>query len=378
MSTTVATTSATQPQYEYFYQDGRFGAKREVLTGNKAFKTFTEIPIVDLAPAYSDKLEVRKQVARKIAEVFETVGFIYIKNHGVDQAIIDEAYRVTKEYFDLPTEKKMQNFNYKNDGLRGYEALYSARLDERFKKGEKKEGYTFSYDEEWDMVPPNLTEAQRALHYINQWPDDFFPEFKKGMMTYWSHMLTLGRRLMRLFALGLDVNEGYFDNMMRAPLATIRTHRYSPMDPNNENENGIGAHTDFETFTMLSQDSTGGLEILNLNAQWIPAPPIEGTFVVNVGDWLQQASNGRFVSTVHRVKRLTGNKPRYSIPFFFGLDFDAYCEVLPTCQSPDNPPRYKPLNIKEYLVGLRKKQEARLAKRKAEVKAGIVLPFDSY
>jgi isopenicillin N synthase-like dioxygenase len=78
---------------------------------------------------------------------------------------------------------------------------------------------------------------------------------------------------------------------------------------------------------MLSQDSIGGLEILNLNAQWIPAPPIEGTFVVNVGDWLQQASNGRFVSTVHQVKRSTGNKPRYSIPLFFGLDFDAYCEV---------------------------------------------------
>lgn len=102
------------------------------------------------------------------------------------------------------------------------------------------------------MVPPNLTEAQMALHYTNQWPNDFFPEFKNGMMTYWSHMLTLGRRLMRLFALGLDVEEVYFDNMIRAPLATIRTHRYSPMDPNNEDENGIGAHTDFESMSCSS------------------------------------------------------------------------------------------------------------------------------
>ena len=80
-------------------------------------------------------------------------------------------------------------------------------------------------------------------------------------------------------------------------------------------------------FTMLWQDSIGGLEILNKNAEWIPAPPIEDTFVVNVGDWLQRVSNGRFVSTVHRVKKLTGDKPRYSMPFFFGLDYDAYCEV---------------------------------------------------
>jgi isopenicillin N synthase-like dioxygenase len=119
-------------------------------------------------------------------------------------------------------------------------------------KIEAKEGYLFSYDEEWDMVPPNLTEAQKAMHYVNQWPDDFFPEFKKGMMTYWSHMLTLGRRLMRLFALGLDVEEDYFDKMMRAPLATIRTHRYSPIEPNNEDENGIGAHTDYESMSCSS------------------------------------------------------------------------------------------------------------------------------
>lgn len=80
-------------------------------------------------------------------------------------------------------------------------------------------------------------------------------------------------------------------------------------------------------FTMLWQDSIGGLEILNKNAEWIPAPPMEDTFVVNVGDWLQRVSNGRFVSTVHRVKKLIGDEPRYSIPFFFGLDYDAYCEV---------------------------------------------------
>ncbi|RFU32280.1 hypothetical protein B7463_g4068, partial [Scytalidium lignicola] len=382
-ATVVETTTAPQTQYEYFYQDGQFGAKREVLTGEKAFKTFTEIPVVDLTPAFSDNLEDRKRLALEIGHIFETVGFMYVKNHGVDKAIVDEAYRVTREYFDLPVEKKMQNFNYKNVGLRGYEKLYSARLDERYKKGgvmglEKKEGYTFSYDEEWDIVPPNLTEAQRAMHFINQWPDDFFPEFKKGMMTYWSHMLQLGRRLMSLFALGLGVEENYFDHMIRAPLATIRTHRYHPQEPDSEDENGIGAHTDYETFTMLWQDSIGGLEILNKNAEWIAAPPIEGTFVVNVGDWLQRISNGQFVSTVHRVKKLTGDKPRYSMPFFFGLDFDAYCEVLPTCQSAENPPTYEPLNIKQYTLKLRRQLDERVARRKAEIAAGIVPDFDSY
>ena len=97
------------------------------------------------------------------------------------------------------------------------------------------------------MMKPNLTETVRAMHYVNQWPDDFFPEFKKGMMTYWSHLLELGRRLMRLFALGLGVEETFFDHMIRAPLATIRTHRYLPQEPDNDDENGIGAHTDYES-----------------------------------------------------------------------------------------------------------------------------------
>jgi len=138
MSSTIGGTSTTsEPRYEYFYQDGQFGAKREVLTDGKAFKTFTEIPVVDLSPAYSDNLEDRKRLAEEISRAFETVGFMYAKNHGVDKAIVDEAYRVTREYFDLPVEKKMQNFNYKNDGMRGYESLHSARLDERFKRGGK-------------------------------------------------------------------------------------------------------------------------------------------------------------------------------------------------------------------------------------------------
>ena len=71
----------------------------------------------------------------------------------------------------------------------------------------------------------------------------------------------------------------------------------------------------------------GGLEILNKNAHWISATPIPGTFVVNVGDFLQRISNDRWVSTVHRVINKTG-KERYSMPFFFSFNMDADVEVL--------------------------------------------------
>jgi isopenicillin N synthase-like dioxygenase len=74
--------------------------------------------------------------------------------------------------------------------------------------------------------------------------------------------------------------------------------------------------------TILNQDSVGGLEVLNANAHWIPAPPIEGTFVVNIGDFFMRLSNNRFLSTVHRVTNSTGRE-RYSVPFFWTMNMSS-------------------------------------------------------
>jgi isopenicillin N synthase-like dioxygenase len=70
----------------------------------------------------------------------------------------------------------------------------------------------------------------------------------------------------------------------------------------------------------------GGLEVLNKNGKYIPAKPVYGTFVVNVGDFLERISNDIFISTVHRVRNLTGLE-RYSIPFFFSFNVDVEISV---------------------------------------------------
>jgi isopenicillin N synthase-like dioxygenase len=106
---------------------------------------------------------------------------------------------------------------------------------------------------------------------------------------------------------------------------------------------GLGAHTDLQCFTLLWQDAVGGLQVLTKEGQWVKVPPIEDTFVVNIGDFLMRLSNDRFKSTVHRVYN-HATVDRYSMPFFFGFNFDEKCSVLPTCTSEENPPKYEPIS----------------------------------
>jgi hypothetical protein len=105
---------------------------------------------------------------------------------------------------------------------------------------------------------------------------------------------------------------------------------------------GIGAHTDLQCFTFLWQDSVGGLEVLTKEGQWLKVPPVEDTFVVNIGDFLMRLSNDRFQSTVHRVFNYAPVE-RYSLPFFFGFNFNETCSVLPSCIDEEHPPKYEPI-----------------------------------
>lgn len=181
------------------------------------------------------------------------------------------------------------------------------------------------------------------------------PNFKEDCLNYWQECLKLARRLIRIFALALDLPETYFDNIVTfpgadgvfnyypandTPAATTATATTTTIDV------GLGAHTDLQTFTLLLQDAVGGLQVLTNEGQWIKVPPIKDTFVLNIGDFLQRLSNDRFKSTVHRVFNVAPVE-RYSMPFFFGFNFNEKCGVLPSCVSVENPAKYEPITCGE-------------------------------
>lgn len=149
------------------------------------------------------------------------------------------------------------------------------------------------------------------------------------MYKYNDACLAFSKHLMRLIALSLNLEEDYFEHMSRFPMSGLRALHYPPQE--STADVGIGAHADYSWFTLVNQlSSVPALEVLNHNGDWISAPPLKNTLVVNVGDFLEMASAGAFVSTVHRVVNRTGEE-RYSIPYFFSPSADVMIETLPGC-----------------------------------------------
>jgi isopenicillin N synthase-like dioxygenase len=87
--------------------------------------------------------------------------------------------------------------------------------------------------------------------------------------------------------------------------------------------------------------AVGGLQVMTPAGAWIDAPPLPGSLVMNVGDMLHRWSNGRLLSTPHRVINRSGRE-RYSCPFFHDPNVAAEIAPLPSCTGPGNPPRFAP------------------------------------
>jgi isopenicillin N synthase-like dioxygenase len=122
-----------------------------------------------------------------------------------------------------------------------------------------------------------------------------------------------------------------------SPTTFLRLLHYPPHAVDApEDAFGSAPHTDYGFITILVQDNQGGLEVRRKDGTWLAAPPIEGTWVVNVADMLARWTNGRWQSTPHRVKNLSGGD-RYSCPYFFDMSMDSIVEVLPTCGTAQHP-----------------------------------------
>lgn len=147
--------------------------------------------------------------------------------------------------------------------------------------------------------------------------------FKSDTLAYWKGCLSLARKLNKIFALSLNLPEDYFDNISTFPGSDGVFNFYPALTPEQRDKTtpdvGLGSHTDFQCFTLLWQDMSGGLQILNQDSEWVWATPIEGTFIVNVGDFLSRLTNDRYRSTIHRAyNRGLDHQDRISMPFFFG------------------------------------------------------------
>lgn len=168
----------------------------------------------------------------------------------------------------------------------------------------------WQYDPKYDPVPKDLSQIPAEVKPWIRGEDFVWDDtadllgFKQSALTYWSSCLTLARKLVKIFALALELPENYFDSVTTYPGADGVFNFYPAMTAEqaaNSNDVGIGSHTDLQCFTLLWQDMIGGLQVLSKDGEWIKASPVPNTFVLNIGDYLMRLTNDRMKSTVHRV-----------------------------------------------------------------------------
>ena len=309
---------------------------------------FDTVPVIDLAGMLTGDPEAKARVAANLREACSNVGFFYIANHGIPQALMDTMFAEAERFFRLSPDDKNALHVKQSPHLVGYIGMGEENADPAVSKGDIHEGFDFIAE---DVETPLGFMEGDFRKAGNQWPANL-PGFREVMTEYTIAVRLLARRLFAAFALALDLTEDYFAPLSDKPMALTRMMYYpsqsGPLDLANM---GVGAHTDHECFTILAQDSVQALQVRNRRGEWIDAPPIPGTFVVNIGDLMARWTNGAFASTFHRVFNASG-RTRYSIPTFVGANADAVIRALPSCVSAENPPKYEPVIAGEYVSQL--------------------------
>jgi isopenicillin N synthase-like dioxygenase len=186
------------------------------------------------------------------------------------------------------------------------------------------------------------------------WPAAL-PEFQTAMQAYYSAQAELVSRIMRLFAVALDLSDDFFETRIDRHTSALRVLNYPALTrPPAAGQLRAGAHTDYGTLTVLkADDSPGGLEVL-VDERWFAVPLVEGSFIVNLGDAMARWTNDRWRSTLHRVvvppAEVAATARRQSIAFFHNANWDAVIECIPSCLAPGDSPRYAPVTAGQHLM----------------------------
>lgn len=312
------------------------------------------LPVIDVSGLSSSDPAKRRAVAERIRAACLSSGFLYCTGHGIPEGLREAVFAETRRFFDQPLAVKMTVDKANSSCNRGYEVMGGQTL-QAGARPDLKEGYYIGLELAQD--DPRVV-ARRFNRGPNQWPSDL-PAFKPVMNAWFAALTDLSERLMRGIALSLDLPEDHFAGFCRDPLAILRLLHYPPHPPQAAGDLlGAGAHTDFGGLTLLAQDDNGGLQVWNeADETWIDAPPVPGSFIVNLGDMIARWTNDRYRSTLHRVINTSGRE-RYSVPFFFSGNPDFEVACIPTCLAPGETPKYPPIRVEDHLLAMYRKTYA--------------------
>jgi isopenicillin N synthase-like dioxygenase len=314
-------------------------------------------PVFDLARFENADALARAGLGREVDAICRTTGFIAVANHGVDRAVIDAAWQAAQGFFDLPNEEKQKSrapspgYPY---GYLGPELESLARSRGEDAPPDLKE----SFNGGPQRVPPGLIDpdALSFCYAATIWPERPVG-FKRAWTDYYASMEDLAARIMAVFETALGLPDGFFTAYIDQPISALRALNYpEQVAPPKPGQIRAGAHTDYGSLTiLLPQPGSQGLEIVAPDGRWIPVPPVEGAFIVNIGDLMARWTNDRWVSTMHRVVNPPAGSGvsarRQSFAFFHQPNWHATIDVLDACLASGEDAKYEPVFSGPYLMG---------------------------
>lgn len=300
------------------------------------------IPVLDLRDFHATD-DRRTEFITQLGLALEEIGFFAITHHGVDSALIQEAYRIAKQFFELPETIKQQYEVPELHGQRGFTS---------FGREHARDHAYPDLKEFWHVgrdLPAGHPLAERYaanLHVVE------VPQFHPVMAQLYAQLEACAAELLKACALYLGEPETLLSDMIQESDTILRIIHYPPVPPEAYPASLRSApHEDINLITLLCEATDDGLELLQRDGSWLPIPAMPGQIIVDSGDMLQQLTNGVLKSTTHRVVNPTHDrKQRFSIPFFVHPRKDVDLTPLPGCIAKVGEQRFPAIAAGDYLM----------------------------
>lgn len=302
--------------------------------------TYQQLPIIDLSAADRGP-QARALLHAQLHSAAHDVGFFQLVGHGVTREETERLVGAMRRFFALPKSERLAIDNVRSPHFRGYTRV-----------GDERTGGRQDWRDQLDIgaerparVPGPGEPAYWWLQGPNQWPAAL-PELREAALAWIARLSDVAGRLLRELLVAIGAPAGFYDPIFGEwAHPHLKLVRY-PGSAGDGAGQGVGAHKDYGFLTLLLQDQVGGLQVQREDGFFHDVPPVEGAFVVNLGELLEVATNGYLLATRHRVVSPAGATERFSVPFFYNPRLDARVEPLPfphaavapgVSQDPGNP-----------------------------------------
>jgi len=301
-----------------------------------------EVPRINLRDYREGSPNERARFIETVGDGLKDIGFLNVTGHGLDPNVIDKAYDLFREFFDMDDSIKNQ-YDLVAGGARGYTP---------FGREHAKDTTIPDLKEFW-----HIGQELAADHpYKQQYPDNIWPkelpELKPTSVALYRAFEDCAATLLEAVALYFELPAQTFSSMIQDGNSVFRIIHYPPLAPNTPpGAVRAAAHEDINLITLLIESKGGGLEILTQDGSWMPVGALAGDIIVDSGDMLSRVTNGVIPATTHRVVNppQDKNESRYSMPFFVHPFSSCDLTVLDRFVTPERPPKWPPITAGEFL-----------------------------